>query len=134
MDLLRKGTRFSISLDEYTSSRNRRLMNINLHTKEKFWNLGMQRIKGSMPAQKVVELVYKKLLEFGINQTRLEQENSCEIVHTLPNSQLKQVTDIMLDDLESAIRQSTTTNVKFPNQKNLYQTTKMKLTCLGRLA
>ena len=30
----------------------------------------------------------------------------------------------MLDDLESAIRQSTTTNVKFPNQKNLYQTTK----------
>ena len=42
-------------------------MNINLHTKVKFWNLGMQRIKGSMPAQKMVELVHKKLLEFGID-------------------------------------------------------------------
>ena len=43
-----------------------------------------------------------ELLDAGKNseQTSLEQENSCE---TLPNSQLKQVTDIMLDDLESAI-------------------------------
>ena len=30
----------------------------------------------------------------------------------------------MLDDLENDIRQSPTTSVKFPNQKNLYQTRK----------
>ena len=64
--LLLKGTRFSISLDEYTSCHNRRFMNINLHTKECFWNLGMQRISGSMPAEKVVEMVSHKLLEYGL--------------------------------------------------------------------
>ena len=41
-------------------------MNINLHTKECFWNLGMQRISGSMPAEKIVEMVSHKLLEYGL--------------------------------------------------------------------
>ena len=65
-NLIMNGIRFSISLDEYTSCRNRRFMNINLHTRDEFWNFGMQRITGSMPAEKVVELVRNKLLEFGI--------------------------------------------------------------------
>ena len=58
------GTRFSISVDEYTSCRNRRFMNINLHTKDEFWKIGMQRITGSLPAENVVELVRNKLLEY----------------------------------------------------------------------
>ena len=35
------GKRFSVSLDEYTSLSNRRYMNVNLHSREKFWNLEM---------------------------------------------------------------------------------------------
>ena len=66
-DLILNGTRFAISIDEYTSSRNRRFMNINLHIKEKFWNLCLQRIIGSMPAERVVDLVCQKLFEFGID-------------------------------------------------------------------
>ena len=65
-ELIQNGTRFSIFLDEYTSCGNRRFMNINLHTKEEFWNLGMQRIVGSLPAEGVVELIRQKLAEFGI--------------------------------------------------------------------
>ena len=34
------GSRFSVSLEEYTSVRNRRYLNINLHLSSKFWNLG----------------------------------------------------------------------------------------------
>ena len=56
-NLILNGTRFTISIDEYSSRRNRRFMNINLQINEKFWNLGMQRIIGSMPAERVVDLV-----------------------------------------------------------------------------
>ena len=59
-DLIVNGTRFAISIDEYTSSRNWRFMNINQHIKEKFWNLGMQRI----------DLDCQKLFEFGIDQNK----------------------------------------------------------------
>ncbi len=64
---VKKGERFSISLDEYTSLRNRRYVNINLHALILFWNLGMVRIIGSLPAHKTVELVEKKLSDFSLN-------------------------------------------------------------------
>lgn len=64
---VKKGERFSISLDEYTSLRNRRYVNINLHALGVFWNLGMVRIIGSLPADKTVELVEKKLSDFNVN-------------------------------------------------------------------
>ena len=57
---------FSITLDEYTSSRNRRFININVHVKNRHWNLGMVKIFGSMPADKAVTIVREKLKEFGI--------------------------------------------------------------------
>ena len=38
------------SLDEYTSVRNRRHFNINLHLSTKFWNLRMIPITRSLPA------------------------------------------------------------------------------------
>ena len=41
------GERFSLTLDEWTSVRNRRYMNINLHgTGTDFWNLGLRRVTG----------------------------------------------------------------------------------------
>ena len=63
---LLKGERFSISLDEYTSLRNQRYLNINLHAPDKILNLGMVRIKGSLSAAKTVEVVETKLAEFDI--------------------------------------------------------------------
>ena len=51
------GSRFSVSLDEYTSMRNRHCLNINLHLSTKFWNLTITPITGSLPAEKIVDLV-----------------------------------------------------------------------------
>ena len=55
------GYRFTISLDESTSVRNRRyLNNIYLHSKDKFQSLGMvSRIHGSMNSEKAVQRVQK---------------------------------------------------------------------------
>ena len=50
------GSRFSLSLDEYTSLNNRRYLNIIAHKGGgSFWNLGMVKIDGAMPAEKAVE-------------------------------------------------------------------------------
>ena len=49
----------SFTLDEYTSTRRRRYMNSNLHYDSDPVNLEMVRIKGSMPAERVENLVKK---------------------------------------------------------------------------
>ena len=59
--------RFSITLDEYTSLKNRRFINVNVHQKNEHWNLGLKRISGSLPADKAVSIVTEKLEEFGLN-------------------------------------------------------------------
>lgn len=62
------GSRFSLSLDEYTSLNNRRYLNINVHKSGgSFWNLGMVKIDGAMPAEKAVEAVQNKLSEFSLD-------------------------------------------------------------------
>ena len=60
------GKRFSVSLDEYTSLSNRRYMNVNLHSRDKFWNLGMIGLKGSMTAENIFAVLRSKLVEFGV--------------------------------------------------------------------
>ena len=40
---VKSGKRFSLSLDEYTSSQCRRYMNINVHDVNEHWSLGMIR-------------------------------------------------------------------------------------------
>jgi hAT family C-terminal dimerisation region len=65
-----QGMRFSLTFDEWTSLRNRRFMNINVHCEIEFFNIGLVRIFGSMPATKCVELLKEKLADFGI---RLDQ-------------------------------------------------------------
>ena len=37
-----------------------------MHIQNKFWNLGLVRISGSLPADKCIELIDKKLQEFGL--------------------------------------------------------------------
>ena len=64
--LLANGKRMSVSLDEYTSIQNKRYMNVNIHSINNFWNLGMKRIYGKMPAEKVLELLERILIEFNI--------------------------------------------------------------------
>jgi len=46
-------------------------MNINVHTVNKFWNLGLARMEGHFPADKCLDLVEKKLNEFGLNFTSI---------------------------------------------------------------
>ena len=41
-------------------------MNLNLHYDSDPVNLGMVRIKGSMPAERIENLVKERLLEFGL--------------------------------------------------------------------
>jgi|GWRWMinimDraft_12_1066020.scaffolds.fasta_scaffold02566_2 HSP20 family molecular chaperone IbpA len=61
------GKRFSLTFDEWSSLRNRRYMNINVHSNNgKFWSLGLTRVEGSMPATKCIELVQKRLSLFGL--------------------------------------------------------------------
>lgn len=45
--------------------RNRRYMNINVHSSN--WNLGLCRVWGSMPAERCVEILKAKLENFGLN-------------------------------------------------------------------
>ena len=62
------GSRFSVSLDEYTSVNSRRYLNIIVHKGGgSFWNLGLVKIDGAMPAEKAVEAVQNKLSEFGLD-------------------------------------------------------------------
>lgn len=61
------GSRFSVSMDEYSSIKNRRYMNLNVHSSTKFWNLGMIRIFGTLPAEKIVNMVENKLREFNLS-------------------------------------------------------------------
>ena len=66
--LKKQGQRFSVTFDEWTSTRNRRYMNVNVHAEgPKYWNLGLIRVQGSMPAEKCVELLQKKLAEVGLS-------------------------------------------------------------------
>ena len=64
----KKGDRFSLTFDEWTSVRNRRYMCVNVHAKDgKFWSLGLVRVYGSMPAEKCVQLLETRLAEFGLS-------------------------------------------------------------------
>ena len=64
------GKRFSLTFDEWTSTRNRRYMNVNVHAGADYWNLGLVRVHGSMPATKCVELLKSKLSVFALDLDR----------------------------------------------------------------
>ena len=56
----------SVTLDEYTSIKSRRYMNGNLHYDSYPVSLGMVRIEGFVPAERVENLVKEILHEFGL--------------------------------------------------------------------
>lgn len=64
---IRNGKRLSITFDEWTSNRNRRYLNINIQSQNKIWNLGMVRLRGTMPAEKLIPLIEEKLMEFDVS-------------------------------------------------------------------
>ena len=55
-DMKKPNRKISITFDEWTSTRNRRYMNVNAHASQRTWNLGLKRIVGSMNAEKYVPL------------------------------------------------------------------------------
>jgi len=64
----KKGEKFSITLDEWTSSRQRRYMNINVHDQTRnVFNLGLVRIVGSSNAEKVLLHVTDHLKAFHLS-------------------------------------------------------------------
>lgn len=61
------GKRFSLTFDEWTSVRNRRYLNINIHAEKKIWNIGVTQVSGSMPAEKCIEVIDLKLKDHGLS-------------------------------------------------------------------
>ncbi|CAB4063780.1 unnamed protein product [Lepeophtheirus salmonis] len=60
--------RFSATLDEYTSSgENVKLMNINLHHKDKYWLLGLIKVQGGLDSIKFISDIKKRLAVFGLD-------------------------------------------------------------------
>ena len=59
------GSKFHLTLCEWTSLQNRRYLNINIHGKEYFWNLGLIRIRGSFFSRNMSNVISEKLSEFG---------------------------------------------------------------------
>ena len=67
-ELLKKGAKFSLSVDEYTSSRNHRYFGINLHENinRKTIKTGLVRILGSCSALDMIEIVKNHVKDFGL--------------------------------------------------------------------
>ena len=62
--------RFTLSLDEYTSQRNRRYLNINAHCKDvvdEVFCLGLCRVQGSMPSDILESKVQNHLKKFNLD-------------------------------------------------------------------
>lgn len=66
-DMITKKIKFALTTDEWTSIRNRRYININLHTENDFWNLGIARIYSKADSEGLLKIINIKLNEFGLN-------------------------------------------------------------------
>lgn len=60
-------SKFSLIFDEWTSKKNKRYMNINLHFKNEHRNLGLIRINTSASAENLVRLISERLNLFNLN-------------------------------------------------------------------
>jgi hypothetical protein len=59
--LTAEGKRFSFTFEEWTLIKNCCYLNVNAHIKNRFWNLGLTRMHGSLPAESCVELLEERL-------------------------------------------------------------------------
>lgn len=70
-DLKNKMNRFCLTFDEWTSSRNHRYLNINIHVFSKgsvvIKNLGLVRVSGSFPAETCISALEAKIKEFEVD-------------------------------------------------------------------
>ena len=62
-----QGMRFSLTFDEWTSIKNRRYLNVNVHVEDEFWSLKLARVVASLPAEKCIKLVQKVFKQFMLN-------------------------------------------------------------------
>ncbi|XP_074174497.1 uncharacterized protein LOC109443974 isoform X2 [Rhinolophus sinicus] len=67
----RDNKKLSISIDEWTSCKNRRYMNVHVYCSETSMNLGLIRIHGNCPAEKALSLLQERLENF---QLKLESD------------------------------------------------------------
>ena len=66
--LISKGIRFGVVVDEWTcKSKNRRYLNVCLHTKGCSINLGMEPVDGSMPAPELERKLRNRLESFDVD-------------------------------------------------------------------
>ena len=66
-----QGEKYATTLDEWTSTRNRRYLNINIHDSNGgYHNLGLVRVPSTCPAETAVSLTDMRLAEFGLSFTR----------------------------------------------------------------
>ena len=68
--LYSEGSRFSIITDEWTSNNGPRFLNVCLRNNQTY-NLGLVRVFGSLTAEKTVEMLQKKVHEFGLNMEKI---------------------------------------------------------------
>ena len=66
-ELLSSKQFFTVTMDGWTSVANKKYANINIHTKGKFFNLGLIRMNGSAPAEVCFDILSKTLAESGIS-------------------------------------------------------------------
>lgn len=66
-NLKKQNQKLSLTFDEWTSQKNQRYLNINVHTKLKHFNLGLVRIHGSCTAEHCVRMVEEHLKSFNVN-------------------------------------------------------------------
>ena len=67
---LENGTKFSMCVDEYTSTRGRRFFGVNLHSSDDTIKTGLRRIYGSCSALDMVKAMEEHLADFGIIMDR----------------------------------------------------------------
>ena len=89
IEMKRGGKLCCITPNEYTSTRNKRYMNTNLHYNSEHANLGMASIKGSMPAERVDDLMKERLHDLGL---KMEKHTQAQL-----NTELKLILDSKME-------------------------------------
>lgn len=66
--LKKRGVRFGLSNDEWTSTAGKRYANLSVHAAETPYCLGLKRCLGSMPSEKCNELIMDELKVYGLEE------------------------------------------------------------------
>ena len=66
---VQEGARYAVALDEWTCPGKRaRFLNVCLHYLSECINLGMDHVKGHLPAKDMEKMLIKKLQRFGLSK------------------------------------------------------------------